>query len=211
MIIIVYWLSSKSQLVGIYSHIHHGQLTTQELLWRLQMKFHLVCYNTVYCCSCRWFWILYYIEAVVTFLFLLSLGFVTDGEFNSLRTQGSERPVSVIQLIMEAKKESNSIRSQDIEKYLKPKSSGMCTFAFHVWMLIKVMPCDSLWTICELNKFTNLIILFGFSNRERRGEGSLIILGIDLRQADIILLKLFFIYLLLRWCYWTWSSSSCHS
>ena len=42
-------------------------------------------------------------------MFVSFEGFVTDGEFNSLRTQGSQRPVSVIQLIMDAKGEARAI------------------------------------------------------------------------------------------------------
>ena len=50
----------------------------------------------------------------------LFLGFVTDGEFNSLRTQGTSRPVSVIQLIMDAESEAQSTSSRQIESSLKP-------------------------------------------------------------------------------------------
>ena len=37
---------------------------------------------------------------------LFVVGFVTDGEWNFTRTQGSHRPVSVIQLMMDAKSSS---------------------------------------------------------------------------------------------------------
>ena len=61
------------------------------------------------------------------FSFLTSLeGFVTDGKFNSLMTKGSQRPVSIIQLIMDAKKEANSISFHWIERYLRPKHVGKC-------------------------------------------------------------------------------------
>ena len=36
-------------------------------------------------------------------LFSLHNGFVTDGEFNSLRTRGEKRPLHVVQLIREAR------------------------------------------------------------------------------------------------------------
>ena len=55
----------------------------------------------------------------------LFLGFVTDGEFNSLRTQGTSRPVSVIQLIMDAKSEARSTSSRQIESYPKPIRRGV--------------------------------------------------------------------------------------
>ena len=59
-------------------------------------------------------------------VFLFLEGFVTDGEFSSLRTQGSQRPVSIIQLIMDAKKEANSISFQQMERFLRPKHVGKC-------------------------------------------------------------------------------------
>ena len=51
-------------------------------------------------------------------------GFVTDGEFNSLKTQGSKRPVSVIQLTMDAKNEAQAIPSKNIEKFFRSVSKG---------------------------------------------------------------------------------------
>ena len=56
--------------------------------------------------------------------YVCNSGFVTDGEFNSLRTQGSKRPVSVIQLIMDAKNEARAIPSRDIEKFFKTIKKG---------------------------------------------------------------------------------------
>ncbi|XP_028518506.1 uncharacterized protein LOC114576310 isoform X2 [Exaiptasia diaphana] len=47
-------------------------------------------------------------------------GFVTDGEFNSLRTAGSERPISIVQLIMDSRNEAKKINSNTIAKYLRP-------------------------------------------------------------------------------------------
>lgn len=63
-------------------------------------------------------------DGTILFLFVSLEGFVTDGEFNSLRTKGSQRPVSIIQLIMDAKKEANSISFRRIERYLRPKHVG---------------------------------------------------------------------------------------
>lgn len=37
---------------------------------------------------------------------MVVVGFVTDGEFNSIRTMGSSRPISIIQLIMDSKAEA---------------------------------------------------------------------------------------------------------
>ena len=53
------------------------------------------------------------------------LGFVTDGEFlNSLRTKGSQRPLSVIQLMADAKSKAKSIPASRIARYLTPKNKG---------------------------------------------------------------------------------------
>lgn len=54
-------------------------------------------------------------------------GFVTDGEFNSLRTQGKDRPISVIQLIMDARNEARAIPAKEIEKFFKPVKTGMAS------------------------------------------------------------------------------------
>ncbi|XP_028518505.1 uncharacterized protein LOC114576310 isoform X1 [Exaiptasia diaphana] len=51
---------------------------------------------------------------------MLPIGFVTDGEFNSLRTAGSERPISIVQLIMDSRNEAKKINSNTIAKYLRP-------------------------------------------------------------------------------------------
>ncbi|CAH3133762.1 unnamed protein product [Porites lobata] len=51
---------------------------------------------------------------------MVVVGFVTDGEFNSLRTKGSQRPVSVIQLMADAKSKAKSIPASRIARYLTP-------------------------------------------------------------------------------------------
>lgn len=50
----------------------------------------------------------------------MHVGSVTDGEFNSLRTMGRQRPISVIELIKEAKAEARSTDVRKIRKYLTP-------------------------------------------------------------------------------------------
>lgn len=47
-------------------------------------------------------------------------GFSTDGEFNSLRTKGSTRPVSVVQLKTDARSEARSTSVRQIERFLFP-------------------------------------------------------------------------------------------
>lgn len=50
----------------------------------------------------------------------LFTGFSTDGEFNSLRTKGSTRPVSVVQLKADARSEARSTSVRQIERFLFP-------------------------------------------------------------------------------------------
>lgn len=46
------------------------------------------------------------------------VGFVTDGEFSSLRTMGNSGPISIIQLISDARAEARSMPSRRMESYL---------------------------------------------------------------------------------------------
>lgn len=48
------------------------------------------------------------------------IGFSSDGEFNSLRTMGSKRPISVIQLMMNARAKARSMSVKAIEKCVRP-------------------------------------------------------------------------------------------
>lgn len=57
------------------------------------------------------------------FLYFLS-GFTTDGEFNSLRTKGQNRPVSIIEVIKEAKKCVKSISAGRITEYFTVDEQG---------------------------------------------------------------------------------------
>ena len=57
---------------------------------------------------------------MIFFLGFFLLEFSTDGEFNSLRTMGSHRPISVIQLMMNARTQARSISVKVIEQYLRP-------------------------------------------------------------------------------------------
>ncbi|XP_028394429.1 uncharacterized protein LOC114518616 [Dendronephthya gigantea] len=53
-------------------------------------------------------------------LSMTPVGFVTDGEFNSLRTTGDHDAISIIKLIMESKSEAQSISVKTILEYLTP-------------------------------------------------------------------------------------------
>lgn len=52
-------------------------------------------------------------------------GFTTDGEFNSLRTNGKNRPVSVIEIIKDAKKKAKSITVNTITKFFTVDANGI--------------------------------------------------------------------------------------
>ncbi len=54
---------------------------------------------------------------------LVVVGFVTDGEWNSIRTQGSTRPVSVIQLMANARKEARKVSIKKIKEYFSLSAS----------------------------------------------------------------------------------------
>ncbi|XP_077996424.1 uncharacterized protein LOC144449720 [Glandiceps talaboti] len=55
---------------------------------------------------------------------MIVVGFVTDGEWNSLRTMGTERPVSIIQLMMEAKSNARQTSVNAIKMYLTMDEEG---------------------------------------------------------------------------------------
>ncbi|CAB3991294.1 Hypothetical predicted protein [Paramuricea clavata] len=51
-------------------------------------------------------------------------GFTTDGEFNSLRTQGRNRPISIVEVIKEARRLVKSIKAEDIQKMFTLDQNG---------------------------------------------------------------------------------------
>ena len=66
------------------------------------------------------------IQIIYQYLFLFCIGTVTDGEFNSLRTQGSTRPLHLWQLIHDAK-ESVSHQREQVLKAMLVKIGGWLT------------------------------------------------------------------------------------
>lgn len=54
-------------------------------------------------------------------MFIIGVGSVTDDEFNSLRTSGINRPISIIEIIKQAKAEARSTHVKQIRKFLTPK------------------------------------------------------------------------------------------
>ena len=52
------------------------------------------------------------------------VGFTTDGEFNSLRTTGKSRPVSVVGLIQQARNQARSMREATMTKNFMLDSEG---------------------------------------------------------------------------------------
>ena len=49
---------------------------------------------------------------------------MTDGEFSSLRTRGSKRAISVVQLVSDARSMSRSTRVTQIERSFKLDAQG---------------------------------------------------------------------------------------
>lgn len=59
---------------------------------------------------------------VIVFIFK---GFSTDGEFNSLRSRGRQRPISLVDVIKDAKKVAMGMKAASITKYFKVDKYGM--------------------------------------------------------------------------------------
>lgn len=64
--------------------------------------------------------------------FILIIGFVTDGEWNSLRTRGGHRAVSIIQIAMDARKLAQSTKVVDLDKFFKPTDSNGVLFFYFI-------------------------------------------------------------------------------
>ena len=66
------------------------------------------------------------------------VGFVTNGEFNSLCTMGSKWPISLLQLISDSRKMARSMHVTQIERYFtldahgKPMHFKVAIHSFHV-------------------------------------------------------------------------------
>jgi len=52
----------------------------------------------------------------------LSLGFVSDGEFNYLRLKGYTRPLSVLQIRSDVRRKYSKLSSKKLSAMLTPKS-----------------------------------------------------------------------------------------
>ena len=61
----------------------------------------------------------------MSILYCILTGFTTDGEFNSLRTTGKKRPISIVELIKNARNSAKSIKAADVNKYFKLNDQGM--------------------------------------------------------------------------------------
>lgn len=87
-------------------------------------------------------------------------GFVTDGEFNSLRTRGKDRPISIIQLISEARSGARSTRVTIIERSLKLGADGRCIDIKSI--LLKNQYTRSWLTLAPLNKIYLFVCVYSF-------------------------------------------------
>ena len=61
----------------------------------------------------------------IDFKFQFFTGFTTDGEFNSLRTIGRFRPISIIEVIKGARNSAGAMKFAVLKKYLQPSAEGV--------------------------------------------------------------------------------------
>jgi hypothetical protein len=73
--------------------------------------------------TCLLFNLFYELNLVLHFC--LYIGLTTDGEFNSVRTSGRNRPISIIDVIRIAKGEARNMKERTIVKYFTLDSQGM--------------------------------------------------------------------------------------
>ena len=68
-----------------------------------------------------------YCNGIIHFC-LYVIGLTTDGEFNSVRTSGRNRPISIIDVIRMAKAEARNMKESTVTKYFpvhaQPASVG---------------------------------------------------------------------------------------
>ncbi|CAB3983365.1 Hypothetical predicted protein [Paramuricea clavata] len=64
------------------------------------------------------------IEDAMVAVNMVTVGFTTDGEFNSLRTKGKTRPISVVEIIMMVKREAKSINLNTLTKIFTMDERG---------------------------------------------------------------------------------------
>ena len=62
--------------------------------------------------------------SLISSLLLFYQGFSTDGEFNSLRTKGEKRPISVIEIAKAAKKVAKSAKATDLSGFFTLNAHG---------------------------------------------------------------------------------------
>ena len=53
------------------------------------------------------------------------LGFTTEGEFNSLRTMGKKRAISILELTKNARQKARQIKASVIKDYFELNRNGM--------------------------------------------------------------------------------------
>ena len=83
------------------------------------------------CVLCIFYLKPFFVKAICLWTYLehfFFVGFVTDGEFNSLRTMGCERPISILQLISDSRSMARSMRVSQIEGFLKLDARGILNF-----------------------------------------------------------------------------------
>ena len=73
-----------------------------------------------------------------------------------MRTQGKDRPVSVIQLIMDAENEARAIPAKEIEKFFKSVKKGNYTVVLLLYHTSNVIPCE----ICTVQYIQETVICY---------------------------------------------------
>ena len=64
-------------------------------------------------------------EGICEFILYFFKGFTTDGEFNSLRTNGRKRPISIIEIIKEERKTAKSMKAAVVSKCFQLDTQGI--------------------------------------------------------------------------------------
>ncbi|KAK3716295.1 hypothetical protein QZH41_014574 [Actinostola sp. cb2023] len=64
------------------------------------------------------------LERAITSIGITVVGVSTDGEFNSLRTCGKKRPISVLEIIKNSKEEARKTKSSVVSGYFKLDQFG---------------------------------------------------------------------------------------
>jgi len=77
-------------------------------------------FNNLFTCNIA------HIDDYVAYLLINDVGFVTDGEWNSLRTKGNMRPLSVLQIRADVRAKYSRMGFKKLSEMLMPYCTYMC-------------------------------------------------------------------------------------